>query len=350
MTRADTPLWLARVGPPLLLAATLSAGVASLYGGHPQGALAYADAEPWRLAPAEPGLLADLKVRPGDRVAAGDVIALLEPSALDAELRVLEAQLALYEAQATADVHAAATEADAIAVQLAEAEADLAEARATEAAVGRKVATFEGWAAQGLGGAEDRAAAEADRSTAAASARALTATVDALRRALTRARGGARAEAPGPATATRERDVVAAEIAALHLRRDALTLRAPGEGRVTAVHARPGAGVGPDLPLVEIAPETTDRVVACLIEREAGQVAPGQRAAIWPLDGSERRDATVTALSSRWHAPDPRCRTIVTRDEFVLPVYLQLAPDAPGLPAGLRATVRFEPPAVGRAP
>ena len=54
----------------------------------------FAEAQPFRLSSTEPARVESILVRAGDRVRAGEVVAILDATAIDAELRVIEADRA----------------------------------------------------------------------------------------------------------------------------------------------------------------------------------------------------------------------------------------------------------------
>lgn len=111
-----------------------------------QGRLA-ADVPPTVLAPMSRTVLRELRVRPGDHVEAGDILARLDPTLPEADLAALRAQaeaLAAEEARLQADLQdqrlAPTTPALALEARVQEQEAALAEARRAEAIAARDAA------------------------------------------------------------------------------------------------------------------------------------------------------------------------------------------------------------------
>jgi cobalt-zinc-cadmium efflux system membrane fusion protein len=108
-------------------------------------------------------------------------------------------------------------------------------------------------------------------------------------------------------------------------------LRAPVAGIVVSVRATVGAMADPaGEPLVELADPARVWVVAEVPERDAAQVAPGQRATVRIPAVDARIDGTVDGIGSAVDA--------VTRR---LPVYIALGRPVRGLTAGMLAEVRF---------
>jgi cobalt-zinc-cadmium efflux system membrane fusion protein len=108
-------------------------------------------------------------------------------------------------------------------------------------------------------------------------------------------------------------------------------LRAPVAGIVVSVRATVGAMADPaGEPLVELADPARVWVVAEVAERDAAQVAPGQRATVRIPAVDARIDGTVDGIGSAVDA--------VTRR---LPVYIALGRPPSGLTAGMLAEVRF---------
>lgn len=102
----------------------------------------------------------------------------------------------------------------------------------------------------------------------------------------------------------------------LQMRKDALTLRAPGDGEVTLLHQRPGEVALAGTPIVTIAGADTSasqpQVFVCLDEAQAGRLQDGEAALLHPVTPGaaavpahlERLDPAVTELPVRcWRDP-----------------------------------------------
>jgi multidrug resistance efflux pump len=101
----------------------------------------------------------------------------------------------------------------------------------------------------------------------------------------------------------------------LALRQAALSLRAPADGEVTALHLRPGEVVAAGAPVLSIAASgllrdpSAVRVLVCLGELQAARVQPGEAALLTPSGpGGRALAAHVTHLAPQVAELPLRCR------------------------------------------
>lgn len=297
---------------------------------HRPSARGFVEAVHYSVTAPQTGRLATVTVQVGDRVRAGDVIATLDGSATKAELGVLDAR----REQIRAELDAVASRAQASVSEVhrdVEESVDAAERTLQEARSERSVRAAE-LAALNEQTDEVRTLVEkrmADRrdlvelEVAQTVLKKAIQQADAVVRQLQRQASSARARRDGvPQDAeARETEPLRAELAVLdlqqevlRLRIDAMTLRAAGDGEVTALNLRAGevvqAGVvvatitgvagefGAGAPIVRV----------CLDQEEAAKVQPGEAAILRGPDGQgPPRDAHVTQLGPQVAQLPARC-------------------------------------------
>jgi multidrug resistance efflux pump len=153
-------VWMAAPGTTLLgtvgLAAWLSASPHAT-----SGVMGFAEGEPLSIAPTEPARVVSVAVDTGQEVAAGQVVAVLDSSVVDAELEVALAERGELEALIAAGVADARSDDDELTreldeaveraqLALAEAEGDAADAAAEHTALQRERARLQTLIGQGL--------------------------------------------------------------------------------------------------------------------------------------------------------------------------------------------------------
>jgi multidrug resistance efflux pump len=133
----------------------------------------------------------------------------------------------------------------------------------------------------------------------------------------------------------------------LALRQAALTLRAPADGEVTALHLRPGELVAAGAPVLAIGASgglqgpSAARVLVCLGEPQAARVQPGEAALLRPTGPDERALAAhVTHLAPQVAELPLRCRRDPQLPEWGRAAYLALDDPALLLP-GQSFAVQF---------
>jgi RND family efflux transporter MFP subunit len=235
----------------------------------------------------------EVRVSPGDRVRAGQVLVVLDASDLEAQAR---------SARAAAD---AATQGSTAAE---------AEARAAQAALTLARATHERVASlQSKGSATRQELDEATATLQAAEARAASAAARLQEAVLNVGRAQAASEAAGAA--------------------DAFTrITAPFDGLVTEKLVDPGAMASPGTPLVRVEDTRGFRLEVRVDESRAAQVTPGAAAAV-VLEQGAPLSGTVSEVARAVEA-DARA--------FLVKVAL---PDTPGLRSGMFGRARFTGPA-----
>lgn len=358
-------VWLAVLGLFGYLYHTGSAGA---------DAQAIAEARDHRIAGTEPGALAELLVQPGQRVQRGDVLARMDATEIDAQIRVLRAEIDRTgsAAQAGAVTLAAGAFGDERTLV-----ADLQAARQSEAAerstlardqaeldqVRQALRDEQDLVARGLArndralelGARAQVLAEQQRMGADRVAAAATRSGQAQERlGQWRQRFGPGAQAQPQRTQLQPlRDAVQEKEAALQAllqRRQRLALVAPVDGVVTALSARPGDVLRAGDAVLVVTAAVPHQVVAYVVERQRLHLQPGQRVSIqragadasgWSrpaLTGEVRSVAqAVTQLPGRV-APGPQSSSSWGRE-----VYIDL-PAGAGLNPGELVQVRFLEP------
>ncbi|HVC01638.1 MAG TPA: biotin/lipoyl-binding protein [Steroidobacteraceae bacterium] len=266
-----------------------------------------------QISASETARVSALAVHAGDRIAAGETLATLDSADLDAALARNAAQRAGLRAQ-------------------------IRGAGAARTAIGRELVLLNRSA---LYQRERRAAVyELFRRGAATRAELDAATADliAAETAVLQARRGLLAQTPAADPASAERSV-------LQERLEALTVRAPFNGRVLAVLVKPGQYVASGDPLIVVARLDAPRVIAYVSPKFATRLTIGATATVYFPDGTRLRTriATTPRLTARM-PPD-------LVDQFGLrpmTIVLQLLPrqrwPRAERVAGLPVVVRFESP------
>lgn len=302
------------------------------------------------VAPAEPGRIAALAVAPGQRVRAGDVLAVLaadvvaaERSILTAERERVEAQLGAVEVDTAVRLGDAARELD---ESVAAADLALRSARSERRVRAAELAALDAQRAALAGLVDARMADRRQLDALAVKRAALAQEVDAagaLVHELVRQAGAARsrrAALPHDATELTLRPL-RAELAALagrerllDLRSDAAVLRAPADGEIAAIHRRPGEFAPAGEPVLTlVAPGPGDAVVVCVREAMAARVQIGgpvslrARSLVGPAFTGH-----VSGMSPRIAELPPRCRRDPSIPEWGREVTVTLDRPAPLLP------------------
>ncbi|MCC6621583.1 MAG: biotin/lipoyl-binding protein [Deltaproteobacteria bacterium] len=317
----------------------------------------FAEALPYKLSATEPARVESLLVKPGDRVRAGQVVAILDASTIEAELRVVEAD----KARVLAEVAKAEIEARAAHLEQARTQADdrgqveraardartrLETARAELRAVDAELARRGPLVKSGVLTTQDLTDLQIRKA-------ALARTVSEEQAALNLLGGQAEATAAfsPPAETTwveavkaplaEEARMLESQATLLKTRRDQFVLRAPVDGVVTTVLGGPQTVVTPQLPFIEIVSESSGRVVACVIEGSHGPIAQGSAATVRPI--SERSVELVgrsVSVSPVMELP-ARCWRDARFPMWGRIVTVELVPPTPLVP-GESFEVRFD--------
>ncbi len=326
--------WLRRSVLPWAVWLTAMGGAARLWPGvHDAPARGFVEDVGFVVAARQAGRIASVAATVGQRVRAGDVIATLDAGELAGELEILVAERRQVEAELAAvgldtqlRVDDASRQVD---ESLAASERALQTARAEGAvraaefdALDRQLASLRELVTGRMADRRELDELAVKHAALKQELRASGSVIAQLVAQVAAARGR-RAAVPTDAT-ERATEPLRAQLAVLRarekqlaLRLDALTLRAPGDGEVTALHLRPGevalAGAAIATISADAAEPGRPRVFVCLDEIEAQRVRAGEAAVLRPSDPGapgiaahlERLDPGVTELPLRCRR-DPR--------------------------------------------
>jgi HlyD family secretion protein len=291
-------------------------------------------APPLSIGAAAGGIVAQVFVHEGDRVAAGQILFKLDCRPLDAEVQARTAHLAA--AQATYDRFRNGPRPDEI--KVGEAVVGYSEARADEAnkALERAQTLQEGVTVTTAHLLE----VQRDARIAAAQLQEARARLDLLR-------AGSREEDIRDAKALR--DAAAADLEASRARLAQCSVSAPVSGTVLDVDVNPGQflSLAVPQPLIHIVPEGQAHVRAEVALRDLPHLCASERASIAAetLPGSTAIGAQVASISpavtARSLAAQPGSAAPAGAADNVVAVVLAIDHGAPTLPIGLPVTVHF---------
>jgi multidrug resistance efflux pump len=275
------------------------------------------------------GVVSHVLVHEGERVRPGQPLVKLDCRPMEAELQAREAQLRA--AQATFDRYRNGSRPDEIAAGEAEVHYSIARADEAQKALERADAMQEGVTITTARMLEVRR-----------DARITSALLEQSRARLSLLRAGPREEDLRQSEAAR--DAAAAQLEAGRARLDQCTLRAPADGVVLDVAATPGQffSTAVPQPLLHVFADGSLHVRADIDLRDLPRVCLSQSASV-TSDALPHRDihAEVTVISLAV-APQP-VTPATSQENQVIPVLLELAPNAPPLPIGSTVSVRFDP-------
>jgi len=299
----------------------------------------YVEATEVTISPEVGGRLVELRVKEGDRVAAGDVIAHL--ATLDAELQidrlraertVAEAQLRQVEAPpraedvryAQAQVEAAQTDVAAFAVDAKAAETDLVR--------------FESLLAANAGSQKQRDDARARLDLARERQRGAEERVRVARESLARVEARARSE--DVAAARARIATVAAQLAVLDKSVDDAVVKAPGPGLVTQDLADEGELLAPRAPIVVITDLDHAWANAFVPEPAVPRIKLGQMATV-RTDSGQTLSGTVTFISPRAEFTPRNVQTAEERSRLVYRIKVSVDNAAGVLKQGMPVDVEM---------
>ncbi|WP_020650262.1 HlyD family secretion protein [Solimonas variicoloris] len=303
-----------------------------------------------------PGRIAELKVREGDTVAAGQVLAQLEDAQLRAKLGQAQAAVAALEAQHQAAQTGLQALREQVPLQIAQADAAVRQARATLAKA-RAAAEQNRRDAQRLEELAQRGTAPAQRAELARLA-AVAAEADAAAAEAAQQRGARVADEArlGPQRVRAQEDQVRALEAQLGQARaalaeaqsvvDDLTIRAPGAGVVTTRIRDRGEVVGAGGPLLEIVDLDRLYLKAYVPESSIGRLRLGLPAQIYTDALPDQPFAAKLGyIASRAEFTPKEVQTTDERVKltYAVKLYLDANPEhrlGPGLPAD--AVIRWK--------
>lgn len=289
----------------------------------------YVEGVVYTVAAPSPARVTSVLVTSGQHVTAGQVIATLDDHVLDAEIQALDAERRRIEAELGAVTALTAIqiadETRGIEESVGEAELARVQAKGERSVAGAELSALDDQIKEMRELVEKRMADRRDLAELLVQRAALreqqTAATGLIRQLDTQAaRARARRESL-PADATTkvtdplfaELKVVKAQMDVFAVQKEALTLRAPGDGEITSVLLRPGEVAVEGAIVATIAAGSSPngggvpQVVACTTEQDGARVQVGERVRLKPLDGSvpplnghvERLAAEVGALPIR---------------------------------------------------
>lgn len=349
----------------------------------------FVDGARWSVAAPVAGTLASVVALPGQRVAAGDVLATLDDRELLAELDILAAEGRRIEAELAAVASDTAVrlgeatrgleesvEAAERALQGARAERGV---RAVElTAMTSQLDALKALVDKRMADRRDLDALAVKHAAVKKEVQSADARIAQLQSQVAAARS--RRETLPSDAATRATDPLRAELSVvrqreelLRLRQEALTLRSPVAGEVTMVHLRAGEVAAAGASVASVAAAAGARVTVCMSEVSAAGVREGEAVELRRADGStlrgrvERLGGEVAELPARcWQeARSPewgKTATVVVEDEarlvpgegFIVAFAGELSPRAAAsdtAPTPTPATpTQKAPPATSAAP
>ena len=275
------------------------------------------------------GVIAEVLVHEGDRVAAGQALVRISCETLEKELEARKSFLASAEAALERTINGPRPEEIGIGI----ANVGLAEARAEEAGITLHRATSL---------VEGVTISKAQVDQAKRDARMAAALLEEARARLALLKAGSRPEDIADSRARRDMAQAQRDQAAATL--DYCAVRAPSAGVVLTVPAAPGQFISTAIPatLVTMVDDRTRRVHAEVDERDVGKVCLGQHAVVTAdaFPGSE-----VAAVSERLGGElarrSLRATAVEREGDAVRSVTLALEGGAPNWPLGLRVLVKF---------
>lgn len=281
------------------------------------------------LGAAVSGVIAEVRVHEGDRVAAGQVLVRIACESLEKELEARKGFLASAEAALARAVNGPRPEELGIGL----ANVGLAEARSEEAGISLHRATSL---------VEGVTISKAQLDQVKRDARMAAALLEEARARLALLKAGSRPEDIAEAHARRDMAQAQRDQAVVTL--DYCAVRAPSGGVVLAVTAAPGQFISTAIPatLVTMADDGKRRVRAEVDERDVGKLCIAQHAVVSSdaFPGAEVA-AVAEHLGGELTRRTQRAAAAERDGEAVRAVTLGLADAAPNWPLGLRVLVKF---------
>jgi multidrug resistance efflux pump len=335
-----------------------------------ESAVGFALGVEYVVSPPQPGRVETLAVEPGQRVRAGQVIATLDPQAIDAELAIvaaerrrLEAELGAVQSESRVRVGDSTRELE---ESIASADLALKAARAERTVRAAEFKALDSQTTALTALVEQRMADRRDLDALAVQHAALQKQLqmaDSVVSQLVSQVAAARARrALLPADATElavgpvraELAVLAGQEQLLAVQREETVLRAPADGEVAAVHLRPGEVAIAGAPVVTIVshgPGADDQVLVCLRETQAGAVQVGEAALVVPRGASGAGLAAhVTRVGPRVAELPLRCRRNPALPEWGREVAVALDEHRPLLPGQAFSVTFLHEPSKFAAP
>lgn len=339
------------VWTPLVIFVVTALAALLLNGGTQTGAsiIGFAGAEQVNLATAEGGRLTRVSVTAGQQVVEGQVVAQLDSSTLDAEMKVLEAEIQQLVSQVSAtdaeagrqeimDARQLSQSVDQAQVALAKEEGALGEATARLEALTQEKTRLEALVKERLATADELAKISLEHARIAREVAErphnishLKEQVENAQALLKRPQRNYRETITSPIR--QELEVAERRLELLMARREQLTVKAPARGQVASVVHHVGEVIPAGETLVTLVREIPARVVACVSEQQALEVRAGMSAVLRARDATSRAlSAQVVALGPLVNEMPIRCRRSPSVPVWGREVILQLSQPASMVP------------------
>lgn len=257
------------------------------------------------------GRLMRLDVALHAQVRAGDIVARLDPSLIDAEREILSAEmLAVQESEAirvSTEAHALARDIEGSMLERARIASALQEDRAARQGLVAQLAVERDLAGRGASSSERVALLERDLAVLDAGILTRESALSMAAFAADQARNGRSATIDNPWSVV----AAARRLEAAEQQRERLDLTAQIDGQVVWIFRSPGEVVLPGDPILEIAPPETIDVLAWVDPGDARSLTVGEHATVVRADGAELSGtleslggAMRQAPSTLWSNPD----------------------------------------------
>jgi HlyD family secretion protein len=317
----------------------------------------FGEREEYRVAAERTGRIATLEVSLGQRVKAGQLIAALETTDLDARLRMarhteerlraeLQAVLVKSQTAALTNTHQLQRTEETYQAELALAQGRARVKSAELEALAAQIAELRDLMARKMVVKQELNTYLVRQSTLASEEREAREAIVLARSQLAAAQGRRQALPEySAATTTAPLSAHLAESASARQRLEALRqatlLRAPADGLVSTIHLRAGEVARPGEPVVSLVAEHVNRVVVCVAEVEAGLVQLGARATVYARDGRAPLHGRVVSLGPMVSEVPVRCQRIAQQPAWGREAILQLDQASDLLP-GMAFDISFE--------
>ena len=289
----------------------------------PGQAMGFAEGEEIAIGSTETGRVTKISVQPGQSIKAGQIVAMLDSRALDAEIAILKAEIEASRVGGKSTLLRDTEELDS-AVQTAQLavareQASLKSAQAELKVLGAERERLRQLVEQNLATGEDLSALDVRHATLMREVAERPITLRLLRDQLTKIKTRATTREQGGLDPLAEAlnstvEVKVKKLELLETQREALMLRAPIAGTVTTIHGLVGEVVTPGDPVVGLVGHQSSRVIACLSEDDALSIERGHRASLW-IRGREQKALSghVVALGPLVNEVPLRCRHMADR-------------------------------------
>lgn len=316
-------------GPWAIFSISLLGALALYEVGHgTDRAIGFAEGEEISIGALYTGRVSQIAVDAGQEIQAGQIVAQLDTTTIDAEIAVVQAEYNRLAAEATADRIGAkrsqTQDKDAIEAKrlaLVREEAQLKTAKAQLKVLEAERNRFLNLVAQNLATGEELAAVEMKYVAAKRDAEEKPQTVALLRSQLRRAEqqaneiGNTGMDAMSEALESKL-EVAKRKLKKLQEERNGYTLKAPVTGLVTLIHSYAGEVVTPGQIVVGMVGAQSSRVIACLSEDQALDIRRGDLATLWPRGEEKMLQGRVVTLGPLVDEVPIRCRQIPGRQSF----------------------------------